>query len=138
MDQDHQRYQGDNGQVRVKYEMQAPMDVIPANAIVNPFGGQVLGAWVAALCPHKPHSRFRFKHKPPLFGRCAVQAVASGLHAVDGKGNVIQVTNQQQYVQDGNMVRLEYTAIFQLPKGERQRSSSIPAAAVSLLIFHSL
>jgi hypothetical protein len=106
----------DNGQVRVKFEMQAPLDVVPANSGV---GGPANGPW-GGPGPILPQGK-QLQVQGQL-GAVAIRPrpigpqIGSGLQAVDDKGNVIPVQLQQQYVQDQNGAHLETIAIFQLTK----------------------
>jgi hypothetical protein len=119
----------DNGQVRVKFEMQAPLDVVPAN---NGVGGPLNGPWGAPGAgggfggPALPQGKLQVQvqvqvqAQPAIMairpGRPIQQQIGTGLQAIDDKGNVIPMQIQQQWVVDQNVQRLETTAIFQLTK----------------------
>jgi len=126
----------DNGQVKVRFEMQAPMDVVPANAVLQPQNGpwngpvpvpgiQIQpalpqGFQMQAAQPPQAAQPVQIQANARLVVLPAQQQVnAFGIVAQDDKGNAIPVTIQQQYVNDGvGGAHLEYAAIFQLQKGQ--------------------
>jgi hypothetical protein len=132
----------DNGQVKVRFEMQQPTDVVPAgNGGFNGggFGGGGIGVPVPLPAPVPPGLPQGFQVQgqvqqiqiqvqaqpavrvvvPPGGGIAAPAANVAGITVVDDKGNTIPVQQVlQQFVRDPNGARLEYTAVFQLPKGQ--------------------
>jgi hypothetical protein len=129
----------DNGQVKVKFEMQYPTDVVPAGGAgfngggfgqggINvpvplpaqpglPQGFQVQGQVQQIQIQVQGQPAIQIVVPPGGGGIAAPGAVGNGLSAVDDKGNKIAVQVQQQWVKDPNGARLEQTAIFQLEKG---------------------
>jgi hypothetical protein len=128
----------DNGQVKVKFEMQYPTDVVPAGGGVGAGFGPGGGINVVPVpLPAQPGLPQGFQVQgqvqqiqiqvqaqpaiqivvPPGGGGFAPGVGGNGLIAVDDKGNKIPVQVQQQWVKDPNGVRMEQTAIFQLEKG---------------------
>jgi hypothetical protein len=132
----------DNGQVKVKFEMQYPTDVVPAGG-AGAFNGGGFGQGGGGINipvplpvqPAVPPQGFQVQGQvqqiqiqvqaqpaiqivvPPGGGGFAPGVGGNGLSAVDDKGNKIPVQVQQQWVKDPNGARLEQTAIFQLEKG---------------------
>jgi hypothetical protein len=125
----------DNGQVKVKFEMQQPTDVVPTGGVHGGgFGQGGGGIGVPVPLPAQPglpqgfqvqvqgQAQIQIQVQPaqPVQPGIALPAVGNGtgISAVDGKGNKIDVQVQQQWVKDPNGARLEWVAVFQLPKDQ--------------------
>ncbi len=110
----------DNGQVRVRFDLQAPQDIVPMNTAVNaPANGPMGGPGVPqgkVQIQGQAQAKLAVVALRPI-GR--LQQVGIGLEAIDEKGKVIPLTIQQQVVQDANGAHVENVAIFQLAKEQQ-------------------